>query len=142
MIEPGFSKAKAVAVREHLESCQSEMLALARLLVETESPSGDLEGSRAVVQLLAEAARKIDGVTSVERIESSGYGEHLRVCAFGDADESSETILIIGHTDTVHPRGSLRERPWRVQEGRIYGPGIFDMKASCALVLEVIRACA
>jgi glutamate carboxypeptidase len=141
-MELEFSKPMAVALREHLESRQGEILALARALVEAESPSGDLEGSRAVVNLLAEAARKIDGVTSVERIESRGYGEHLRVRAFGDAREHPETILVIGHTDTVHPRGSLRERPWRVQEGRIYGPGIFDMKASCALALEVIRACA
>jgi glutamate carboxypeptidase len=142
MIGLEFSKAMAVAVREHLESRQDEMLALTRLLVETESPSGDLEGSRAVVHLLAEAARKIDGVTSVERIESRDYGEHLRVRAFADARERSDTILVIGHTDTVHPRGSLRERPWREQAGRIYGPGIFDMKANCALALEVIRACA
>jgi glutamate carboxypeptidase len=142
MIELEFSKAMAAAMREHLESRQAEMLALTRSLVETESPSGDLEGSRAVVSLLAEAARKIDGVTSIERIESPDYGEHLRVRAFGDARERSGAILVIGHTDTVHPRGSVGERPWREQEGRIYAPGIFDMKASCALVLEVIRACA
>ena len=125
----------------HLESRQGEMLAFVRSLVEMESPSGDLEGSRAVVQLLEEAARKIDAVTSVERIESGDYGEHLRVRAFANAPENSGTILVIGHTDTVHPRGSLRERPWREQEGRIYAPGIFDMKANCALALEVIRVC-
>jgi glutamate carboxypeptidase len=142
MIELEFSKVMVVAMREHLESRQAEMLALTRSLVETESPSGDLEGSSAVVSLLAEAARKIDGVTSIERIESPDYGEHLRVRAFGDARECSGAILVIGHTDTVHPRGSVGERPWREQEGRIYAPGIFDMKASCALVLEVIRACA
>jgi glutamate carboxypeptidase len=140
-MELDFSKAAADAVLGRLESRQGEMLAFARSLVETESPSGDLAGSRAVVGLLEEAALKIDGVTSVERIESAGYGEHLRVRAFADAPENSETILIIGHTDTVHPRGSLRERPWREQSGRIYAPGIFDMKANCALALEVIRAC-
>jgi glutamate carboxypeptidase len=118
------------------------MLALTRALVETESPSGDLEGSRAVVQLLAEAARKLDGVSSVERVESEGYGEHLCMRAFADAPRNSESALIIGHTDTVHPRGSIIERPWREQEGRIYGPGIFDMKANCALALEVVGACA
>jgi glutamate carboxypeptidase len=140
-MELGFSKAEAVVVREHLESRQGEMLALTRSLVETESPSGDVEGSRAVVKLLEDAARKIDGVTSVERIESPGYGEHLRVRAFADAREHPDTILVIGHTDTVHPRGSVSERPWREQAGRIYGPGIFDMKANCAQALEVIRAC-
>lgn len=142
MTELEFSKTSAEAVLWQLKSRQGEMLALTRALVETESPSGDFGGSRAVVNLLEEAARKIDGVTSVERTESPDYGEHLRVCAFADAREHPETILVIGHTDTVHPRGSLSERPWREQTGRIYGPGIFDMKANCALALEVIRACA
>jgi glutamate carboxypeptidase len=118
------------------------MLALTRALVEMESPSGDVDGSRAVVELLIEAARKIEGVTSIERIESPGYGEHLRVCAFGDARGESGNILLVGHTDTVHPIGSVKERPWREEEGRIYGPGIFDMKANCALALEVINGCA
>jgi glutamate carboxypeptidase len=137
-----FSKTKARAVLEFLESRRSEMLRLTRALVEAESPSGDLEGSRAVVGLLAEAAGKIEGVKTIERIESPGYGEHLRLRAFVDAREETGAILLIGHTDTVHPLGSLRERPWREQEGRIYGPGIFDMKANCALALEVINACA
>jgi glutamate carboxypeptidase len=137
-----FSKQVASAALDFFNSRQGKMLALVRALVETESASGDLEGSRAVVQLLAETAREIDGVTSVERIESPNYGEHLRVRAFTDAPESSGTVLLIGHTDTVHPRGSLQERPWRASDGRIYGPGIFDMKANCALAVEVIRALA
>jgi glutamate carboxypeptidase len=129
-------------VLEFLEARRSGMLALTRALVEAESPSGDVEGSRAVVELLVEATRKIQGVTSIERIESPGYGEHLRVRAFNDAREESGTILLMGHTDTVHPRGSLAERPWREEEGRIYGPGIYDMKANCALALEVLGGCA
>jgi glutamate carboxypeptidase len=137
-----FSKTKATAVLEFLESRRSEVLRLTRSLVETESPSGDLEGSRAVVGLLAEAARKVEAVKKIERIESPGYGEHLRIRAFGGGLEEVGAILLIGHTDTVHPRGSLDERPWREQDGRIYAPGIFDMKANCALALEVINACA
>jgi glutamate carboxypeptidase len=137
-----FSKADAAALLKFLEARRGETLQLTRALVEKESPSGDVEGSRAVVGLLLEAARKISGVTSAERIVSPGYGEHLRLRAFNDASLESGSILLIGHTDTVHPRGSLNERPWREEDGRIYGPGIFDMKANCALVLEAINACA
>lgn len=132
----------ADAALKFFESRQSEMLKLVRSLVETESPSGDLEGSRAVVSLLFKSAQEIECVTSVERIESPGYGEHLRIEAFGDAQDRDGTILLMGHTDTVHPRGTLSERPWREENGRIYGPGIFDMKATCALALETLRACA
>lgn len=137
-----FSKAAASAVRAQLESRQGAILALTRSLVEAESPSGDLDGSRAVVQLMVDAAQKIDGVTSIDRIESPDYGEHLRIRAFADTGKTAGTIFLIGHTDTVHPRGSIEERPWREQDGRVYGPGIFDMKANCALALDAIRACA
>jgi glutamate carboxypeptidase len=141
-MEREFTKKMASALSEFFEARREDVLKLTRALVETESPSGDLEGSRAVVNLLEQAAGKIAGITSVERIESPGYGEHLRIEAFGDAQNESGTILIIGHTDTVHPRGSTLERPWREEDGRIYGPGIFDMKANCALILSVIHVCA
>jgi glutamate carboxypeptidase len=49
--------------------------------------------------------------------------------------------MILGHTDTVHPRGAIKERPWRTEGNRIYGPGVFDMKVNCALALEALRAC-
>ncbi|HEX7999338.1 MAG TPA: M20 family metallopeptidase [Pyrinomonadaceae bacterium] len=138
-----LNRAQVVAFREELRARRSEMLMLTRALVEAESPSGDEEGSRAVVGLLSEAARAIEGVASVELIESKAYGVHLRVRVFSDAaGQDAGSLLLLGHTDTVHPRGSIRERPWRVEDGRIYGPGIFDMKANCVLAIEALRACA
>jgi glutamate carboxypeptidase len=143
MRESRFSMDDATKLQEHLRGREQEILALTRALVETESPSGDVEGSRAVVRLLAEAARAIDGVNDVDVIESPDYGFHLRVRAFAQAAQDSDgSLLLLGHTDTVHPLGSLMERPWRVEDGRIYAPGIFDMKANCALALEALRACA
>lgn len=116
------------------------IITLTRSLVEQESPSGDEAGSKAVVSLLAEAAASIRGITTVERVASENYGEHLRITTFGDSRESNP-ILILGHTDTVHPRGSLKQRPWRLEANRAHGPGVFDMKANCALALEINRAC-
>jgi glutamate carboxypeptidase len=135
-----IERSDARALRALVHERRAAVLTLIRALVETESPSGDVAGSRAAVSLLAEAARTISAVSSVERIESPGYGEHLRIRAFDQAKDNSGTILLVGHTDTVHPRGSLAERPWREEGNRIYGPGIFDMKANCALVLEALRA--
>ncbi len=135
-----FDSSRAALLRDYFEKRRTDLLGMTRSLVEQESPSGDIEGSRAVVDLLAEAARGIEGVDEVERLAVAGCGEHLRVRAFG-SDTESAPLLLLGHTDTVHPRGSTRERPWREDDGRIYGPGIFDMKANCALALEALRAC-
>jgi glutamate carboxypeptidase len=128
-----------LALRAHFASRQHEVLALTCALVEAESPSGDKDGSSAVVSLLASAASNIQSINSVERFTSEEFGEHLAVRAFGKTD-SSRSVLVLGHTDTVHPRGTIKERPWRAAGNRIYGPGIFDMKVNCAVALEALRA--
>lgn len=136
-----ISKATAEALQSHFVARQSDLLALARALVEAESPTGDETGSQAVVSLLAAAASTIGAVTSVERVPSGGFGDHLRLRAFDGSGNDGAPLVILGHTDTVHARGSLEQRPWRADGNRIYGPGIFDMKANCALTLEALRAC-
>lgn len=138
-----LNRQSAARLLEHFEGRRGDILALTRALVEAESPSGDLEGSREVVDLLARAAKEIAGVARVERMAApDSYGEHLRVSAFGGGESAERSLLILGHTDTVHARGSLAERPWREAEGKIFAPGVFDMKASCAVALEALRACA
>jgi glutamate carboxypeptidase len=129
------------SLRDYFSRRENEILALTRSLVETESPSGDEAGSNKVASLIAAAARSIGSINSVERIVSENYGCHLRIRAFTSAAPKAPPLVIIGHTDTVHPRGSLASRPWRVEGSRIFGPGVFDMKANCALALEALRAC-
>jgi glutamate carboxypeptidase len=137
-----FSSTDAQKLLRHFEDRRGELLSLTRALCEVESPSGDGEGSRAVVSLLADAAGSVGGVESVERVGGpDGYGEHFIVRAFAPGPHEARSLLLLGHTDTVHPRGTLAARPWREDGGRIYAPGIFDMKASCAAALEALRAC-
>ena len=129
----------AQKIHKLLKSRQVEIETFIRALVETESPSGDAAGSRAVVDLVAEAARRINSVSQIERVDVPDFGQHLVIRAFAE-QRSEGQILVVGHTDTVHARGSVAARPWRCEAGKIYGPGIFDMKANCALFIEVLRA--
>ncbi len=138
-----LSPAQADDLLAHFGARQTDVLALTRALVECESPSGDVVGSHNVVDHLIEAALQTDASVVVERIEQPGYGTHLCLRGFAErALREARPTLIIGHTDTVHPRGSLTARPWREEDGRIYAPGIFDMKANCALAVEALRAIA
>ena len=121
-----------------LQARQPEIERFIQALIETESPSGDEEGSRAVVDLIAQAADQLDCVSGIDRASVPGFGQHLVIRAFQAQSEAGQ-ILLVGHTDTVHARGSLSERPWRREAEKIYGPGIFDMKANCALAIEVFR---
>ena len=126
-------------IYELLKTHQGEIETFIRSLVETESPSGDEAGSRAVVDLLADAARMIESVSEIKRVDVPEFGQHLVIQAFAQ-QRSEGQILVVGHTDTVHARGSVAARPWRSEAGKIYGPGIFDMKANCGLILAVLRA--
>ena len=119
-----------------LNERQAEVEAFIQSLVEVESPSGDMEGSRAVVDLLVQAASELKCVDAIERVDVPDFGQHLVIKAF---QKHEQQIVMVGHTDTVHSRGSLSENPWRREAGKIYGPGIFDMKANCALAIEVLR---
>jgi glutamate carboxypeptidase len=132
-----ISASLANQIFQRLQTRQPEIETFMRALVEVESPSGDEHGSRAVVDLIADAARRLACVNAVERVDLPGFGQHLVIEAF--QQPSAGQVLIVGHTDTVHSRGSLAERPWRRDGDRAYGPGVFDMKANCALVIEVLR---
>jgi glutamate carboxypeptidase len=125
-------------IQNRLLNRQAQIENFIKSLVETESPSGDEPGSRAVVQILGEAAAKIKSVNAVDRVDVPGFGQHLVIKAF--PQQTSGTVMLVGHTDTVHSLGSLAERPWKSEGNKIYGPGIFDMKANCALAIEVLSA--
>jgi glutamate carboxypeptidase len=135
-----IDSSKLMSLRKSLEGRHSEMVSLIRRLVEIETPSGDEQGSRTLNDQLESVARTIPSVSSVERIISPSCGEHLLIRAFDRNGNDDKPALILGHTDTVHPRGTLSTlgAP-RIEAGRLYGPGAFDMKASCVVALEALR---
>lgn len=135
-----ISTALAQELQDRFRERQPQIVSLMRSLVETESPSGDVRGSQRMVDLLATTGETARCVNSIDRVEVPNFGQHLIIRAFQDK-AAAGNILLAGHTDTVHPRGSVAERPCRSEENRIYGPGIFDMKANCALAVALLHAC-
>lgn len=120
----------------HFRQRQDAILESIREIVEIESPSYDVERSRAVVLWVENEARKIALDLEIEKIAADGYGEHLIIRAFpGEA----KPILLLGHTDTVHPVGTKLANPTRIDGDKFFGCGIFDMKANVVLMLEALR---
>ncbi|MCM3875662.1 MAG: M20/M25/M40 family metallo-hydrolase [Thermoanaerobaculia bacterium] len=105
-------------------------------LVIRESPSNESS-------LVSELARWI-----ATRLGESGVAASCVPCAGrGDAllvrigPERGGTLLL-GHLDTVWPAGTLREIPFRVEEGVARGPGVFDMKGGVTVAISVLEALA
>lgn len=113
------------------------MLAGLRPWVECESPTFDAVRVNAMMDLAARDCA-LAGAT-IERIAGRmGLGDCVRA-KFSFGHEDKPGILIMGHLDTVHPVGTLGVLPWRREEARCFGPGIFDMKGGNFLALESLR---
>lgn len=114
-----------------------DMLTRLRPWIETESPTYDAAALARMVNLAA--ADCAAAGASIEVIPGRlGLGPSLRA-RFPHPDQGKPGILLSGHLDTVHPVGTLTQNPWRREGGRVYGPGIQDMKGGNFVALEAMR---
>ena len=104
------------------------MLDLLRVLVDTDSGSYDKAG--------------VDAVGAHIRNFLGGHGIPADVApdqTFGDAITATvghggnRPILLMGHRDTVFPKGEPSRRPFKIEGDRAYGPGVADMKAGLVI---------
>jgi glutamate carboxypeptidase len=120
----------------HFEGRTPAIIEAIREIVEIESPSHHVERSRMVADWVESQFRSTDVELEIERIFAEGDGEHLIIRAFpGEA----KPVVLVGHTDTVHPVGTKEKNPTRIDGDRFYGCGIFDMKANIVLMVEAFR---
>lgn len=105
--------------------------------IECESPTFD---AAAVDRMMDLAAYDLAAAgAEIERIPGRmGFGGSVRA-RFPHKDFGKPGILISGHLDTVHPIGTLEVNPWRIEGGKVYGPGIQDMKGGNYVSVEAIR---
>ena len=106
---------------------EAAIISLLRDLVELESPTGN-PGVRAVADRMASELRAVGAEVRFE-------GDHVRAELRG----GGAPLLLLGHTDTVWPVGTLATMPFRVENGVVRGPGVYDMKAGLAIMLAALR---
>ncbi|HSK20472.1 MAG TPA: M20/M25/M40 family metallo-hydrolase [Longimicrobiales bacterium] len=113
----------------------ARVLARSRSYVERETPSG---AAADIAALGGEIRRDLEACGArVEVIEAPGAGVNLHARMPG-SDVQHAPVVVLTHMDTVHAKGTLERRPLRVEDGRAYGPGIYDMKTGIALVIEAL----
>ncbi len=116
------------------------MRATLRRYVEQESPSASAEAIASLVAIIAKDFAAIGGRIRLHKLAVHGaanYGPALQVDFTGP--RRSPQLLLLGHTDTVYPLGTLKTMPWRERGGRLCGPGAFDMKGGIVQALFALR---
>ena len=122
----------------YFQSLLPESISWLRQLVEMESYSGD---KAAVDALAAHLAGRFEAEGSkAELLPCPSRGNTLRVSWRAGREGNPSPVLLLGHLDTVWPPGTIRARPFRVESGQAFGPGVYDMKAGLLLSLLVSRA--
>jgi glutamate carboxypeptidase len=116
---------------------QSEMVALIRQFVECESPSDDPSAVNRFVELVSDT---VTPFAKVRTFPGGKFGKHL-VCEVElPGRKKSGQVMALGHADTVWPAGTLRTMPFRQADGRLWGPGVLDMKSGIAFFIFAVRA--
>jgi glutamate carboxypeptidase len=107
-----------------------------RAFVEIESPSDDKASTDRFAEFLRDF---LPGrlACRIDIVEQQRFGNHVRM-EIGPRDTGTKPIVMLGHFDTVWPLGTLASMPFRVADGRAFGPGAFDMKSGLVLGIEAL----
>jgi glutamate carboxypeptidase len=123
------------ALLDYCRQHQSEMLALLQRMVEIESPSDDKAALDRMGEFLGREFEQIGGKITFDQQKEAG--NHLKA-EFGGG--TGKPVLLLGHFDTVWPMSTLAKMPFRIDSGRAYGPGVYDMKAGIVMMIFALRA--
>jgi len=113
------------------------MTALIRQFVECESPSDDPAAVNRFVELVSDT---VANFASIRTYPGGSFGKHLGCEMRLPGNKKHGRVLALGHSDTVWSLGTLGSMPFRRADGRLYGPGVYDMKAGIAFFIFAIRA--
>lgn len=114
---------------------EADLVELLGRLVKAESPSDDKAAVDDCVEIASTHAKSIGG--RVKRHRQRRYGDVLEV-RFGPRRKAAKPLMLLGHLDTVWPIGTLKNMPFHEADGRLWGPGVLDMKAGVAMSLTAI----
>jgi glutamate carboxypeptidase len=120
----------------YFQERKDQIVQTIRQLVEIESPTDNKDAVDRLGTLLAGRFEGLGGHAKFHRAQN--FGDHLQVDFAGA--RSGKPVLLLGHLDTVYPAGTLATMPCKVADGRLWGPGSFDMKSGIAFMLHAIEA--
>lgn len=120
-----------------LEARREAMVELLRDLVNTDSHTPDKQGVDAVVDQLQKFLESEGVATRLDEQQAAGNLLHADICPRGF---NGKPVFLMGHCDTVFPKGEAAKRPFAISGDRAYGPGVADMKGGLVVNAFVIAA--
>ena len=132
-----MNKAQAKKILTYLKGQQQSMEAFLKELVLLESPSRDPMAQEALFQVLGNELYELDFYTF--RMNGKKTGGYL-FARPRSRDKNKKLQLLIGHCDTVWEKDTINKMPFSKLDGRLTGPGIYDMKAGLTQMIFALKA--
>ena len=127
-----------------LATQQQAMIDTLEAMVNTDGGSYDKAGVDAVGKIVKDFF-EAQGI-AVETVKGEKHGDCLRAVLPHEGGtvkargNQAANIVLMGHRDTVFPKGEPTRRPFTIRDGRAYGPGVADMKAGLVMNMFVLAA--
>lgn len=128
---------KEIAFQYILENRKS-MIHLWKEMVNTDCGAAYKDGVDRIACLIGDFLEKSGCRVQVIKRKESG---NMVTAEYGDTRQNP-FIVLIGHMDTVFKKGEAVERPFRIENGKAYGPGVLDMKGGLVILLYAVKALA
>jgi glutamate carboxypeptidase len=128
---------KVIPLLDHLRSQQQAMIELLTELAESESPSQDPQAQTECQRILTEAIEPLGFRVRIQPGKTSGG----QLIAIPSQRRKGQPIqMLLGHSDTVWPHGTLEKMPIHLTDGKLRGPGVYDMKAGLVQAIFAVKA--
>ena len=127
----------ATEIITYLKDNHKPMLALLKELVAIESPSNNKEALKNVIRFLRKELEQLGFYTLHVSGKNTGGYLYARPLI---RKKNTPLQLLIGHCDTVWELQSIKDMPVVQSNGKLSGPGVFDMKAGIIQILFSLRA--
>jgi glutamate carboxypeptidase len=132
------TKALMRSLLREMRKRRGETLRLLGEFVRCESPSYTKEAVDRFARMVRSEFRERGA--RVELLKQKERGDHVRAEVWLGKGRPVGQIMVLGHTDTVYPLGTITKSPYKIAGGKAWGPGAFDMKGGIVMALAAIEA--
>lgn len=130
-----ITKKETAAVLDACLSCEREYLKLLGKLVKIETPPGDAAAHQKLFRVLEKELKSVNYITN--HYPGNGSGGQLLAKPLSINGKAYQMML--GHIDTVWPKGTLDIMPFAHEADVYTGPGIYDMKAGITMMIQALK---
>ncbi len=130
--------AELAVLRERIAAAEPAFLADLERLVNTDCGSYTRDGVNEVATWVAGYLELLGGAVTRHPDPDGILGDTVEAVFEGEPD--GPRAILLGHTDTVFPEGTVAERPYAVRDGIARGPGVTDMKSGLLTLLYGLEA--